>query len=133
MDGRAASVVDPSSWSTFDAAASSKVGDGFGLVLDGDGLACVDLDQAIIDGKLTPWAQHVLDTVGPTYVEVSPSGTGLHVWGTHDGYHFWKSADTGRRIEFYTTRRYLTVTGVRWDAAPDLLADLNGLSERLLQ
>jgi primase-polymerase (primpol)-like protein len=99
------------------------VGDGLGFVLNGDGIACVDLDHCIDGGVLAPWAQLILDRTPATYVEVSPSGTGLHIFGfAHVGLGRNKGG-----VEFYDRGRYMTVTGKRWGKAPRALADISGL------
>jgi primase-polymerase (primpol)-like protein len=125
VDGRAASSTDPSTWSTFDVASGSTAGVGPGFVLNGDGIVCIDLDHCLVDGVLEPWAQAIVDMVPRTYMEVSPSGDGLHVWGRG-------SLERGRRIrvdggfvEAYATGRYLTVTGVAWGRSVGTLASLD--------
>ena len=129
-DGKPASSTDQATWTSYVDAAASPAGDGLGFVLNGDGLACLDLDHALEDGQLVPWAAEVLAQIPPTYVEVSPSGEGLHVWGTAKVHVFGKVRD-GRNLEFYTNRRYLTVTGRRWADAPDTFADLDPVYEEL--
>jgi primase-polymerase (primpol)-like protein len=112
--GRAASSTDPATWSTFDEALASRVGDGLGFVLAADGIACIDLDHCLDGGVLAGWAREILDACGPTYVEVSPSGTGLHVFGRG-------TVGKGRRhdgAECYDRGRYMTVTGRRFECAP---------------
>lgn len=110
--GRAASSTNPATWSTYTAAADSTIGDGLGFVLNGDGLACIDLDHCLTDGKPSPAAQAVLERFPGAWVEVSPSGDGLHIWGTAPGGPGRKITTTdGLSIEFYTTGRYMTVTG----------------------
>jgi primase-polymerase (primpol)-like protein len=121
--GKAASSTNPRTWSSFDVAAASSVGDGLGFVLNGDGIACVDLDHCINGGVLEPWAQAILDRTPATYVEVSPSGTGLHIFG-------FATVGAGRNlggVEFYDRGRYMTVTGKRWGKSPRVLADISGL------
>jgi primase-polymerase (primpol)-like protein len=106
VTGRAASSTDPETWSTYTAAKSATVGHGLGFVL-GDGIACLDLDHCLIDGKPNGLAREVLARVPGAYVEVSPSGDGLHVWGT-------APEQPGRRrdgFEVYSVGRYITVTG----------------------
>ena len=97
--GRAASSTDPATWSTFDQALASSVGDGLGFVLAADGIACIDLDHCLDGGVLAGWAREILDACGPTYVEVSPSGTGLHVFGRGT---VGKGDQRGRTIGFPT-------------------------------
>jgi len=118
-DGRPASVTDPGTWSTYDAARRSRVGDGLGYVL-GDGIACLDLDNCLDErGRPNALARAVLARVPDAYVEISPSGRGLHIWGR-------APEAPGRRrdgIEAYSAGRYITVTGRVY--RPGRLADLS--------
>ncbi|WP_329215269.1 bifunctional DNA primase/polymerase [Streptomyces sp. NBC_01485] len=123
-DGRFASVKDPSSWSDYATVAASKTGDGIGFVLTaGDGIVVVDLDHAVEDGRVLPWAQAIVDQLPPTYMERGRSGTGLHLW-------FRGAVPHGRRIrkgelavEVYSDRRYIIV-GDRVSGTPLSLAVL---------
>jgi primase-polymerase (primpol)-like protein len=123
-DGRFASVKDPSSWSDFATVTASRTGEGFGFVLTaGDGIVVVDLDHAVVDGRVLPWAQAIVDQLPPTYVERGRSGTGLHLW-------FRGAVPHGRRIrrgelafEVYSDRRYMIV-GDRVPGTPLSLAEL---------
>lgn len=113
IDGRAASSTNPDTWTTYKDALASKVGAGLGFVLGG-GIGCVDLDHCIIDGVVTAWAQSILDQVGPTFIEISPSGEGLHLWG-------YLEEGPGRRtkgVEVYSVGRYITVSGKVFMNAP---------------
>jgi primase-polymerase (primpol)-like protein len=124
IDGRFASVKDPSSWSDYSTAAASCTGDGVGFVLTaGDGIVVVDLDHAVEDGQVLPWAQGIVDQLPPTYMERGRSGTGLHLW-------FRGAVPAGRRIrkgelavEVYSDRRYMIV-GDRVPGTPLSLAEL---------
>lgn len=123
--GAAASVTRPQTWATLDAVRASTRGDGIGFVL-GDGIGCIDLDHVIVDGQLVPWAQAILDRTPDTYIEISPSGTGLHIFGflaeaPGRGQH---GADG---IEFYSQGRYITVTEQRWTRCSSTLADISAL------
>lgn len=107
----AASSTDPETWTTHANATRSKVGRGVGFVLNGDGIVCVDVDNCVTNGVVEPWAQDVLDAAGDTYVELSPSGRGLHVWG----YGVLPAGRVlrvpGGRVECYGAGRFITVTG----------------------
>lgn len=122
-NGRAASSTNPATWTTHRAAAAATRGDGLGFVL-GDGIGCIDLDHAVEDGVVLPWAQEILDRCPPTFTEVSMSGTGLHVFGLLP-----EAAGRGQRggdgVEFYSWGRYIAVTGDRLPGAPATLADLS--------
>ncbi|HUR05408.1 MAG TPA: bifunctional DNA primase/polymerase [Nonomuraea sp.] len=123
-DGRFASVKDPSSWSDYAAVAMSRTGDGIGFVLAAsDGIVVIDLDHAVEDDCVLPWAQALVDRLPPTYMERGRSGTGLHLW-------FRGAVPHGRRIrrgelafEVYSDRRYMIV-GDRVPGTPLSLAEL---------
>lgn len=106
-DGRYASSTDPSTWGTLEAVADSKHGAGIGFVL-GDGIGCVDLDDAIVDGAVLPWAQEIIDANEGTFVEVSQSGNGVHIWGYLDEQPGRVIRD-GRSIEVYSAGRYIAL------------------------
>jgi len=125
--GRAASSTDPATWTSYRKVGESKVGCGVGFVLNGDGIACIDLDHCLAGGRLAPWARRILEMLPATYVEVSPSGDGLHVWGLG-------RLDRGRKVkvdsgsvELYGTDRYITVTGRRFEDSPSRLGDISGV------
>lgn len=121
---RWASVTDPSTWSDYAAAVDSTVGDGIGFVLTrGDGITVIDLDHAVEDGRLLPWAQRIVDSLPATYTERGRSGTGLHLW-------FRGTVPGGRRIrrgevafEVYADGRYI-ILGDRVSGTPLDLAEL---------
>lgn len=113
VDGKSASSTNDSTWTTYEVARSSKVGSGMGFVLNGDGIACVDLDGVLVDGVLDPRAEALLASLDSFYVEVSPSGRGIHAWvhgGSPDGRKVFK-LDNGLKVEWYSDGRYITVTG----------------------
>jgi primase-polymerase (primpol)-like protein len=105
------SVTDPSHWSTFADAVSSEVGDGVGFVLNGDGIVCLDLDDCVVDGVPTEAAQKFLNEFPGAYVEFSPSGRGLHVWGRGFMDRGRRFTLDGLKVEAYPDGRYITVTG----------------------
>lgn len=113
-----ASSTDPSTWGTYEAAAESDHGTGLGFVLNGDGIACVDLDNVITDGVLDSRAEALISELTPFYVEISPSGAGVHAWvygGSPDGRSVFTRPD-GLKVEWYSHGRYLTITGRKLDA-----------------
>lgn len=114
VDGHWIGVTDDSKWRTFEEALSSECGDGVGFVLNGDGVVCIDIDDCVSNGRVSRDALALLALLPKTYVEFSPSGRGLHVWGLAD-------LDAGRvlswrdlKLEVYPNGRYLTMTGNRW-------------------
>ncbi|MCX4705661.1 DNA primase [Streptomyces sp. NBC_01373] len=133
VDGAAASSTDPESWSTYRAAARSTVGAGPGFVLDGDGVVCLDLDHCLdSEGAVAGWARGILDAAGSTWVEVSVSGDGLHVWGHGELPHGRRITVGGGSVELYGTGRYIAVTGDTWGDTPRRLGDLQHVIDSLL-
>lgn len=114
--GDNAKADDPSTWDEFDQAVrhwEAHRGNGItgiGYEFSGDDpFAGVDLDKCRNPetGEIEPWALEIVTHLN-SYTEVSPSGTGLHIWikgqlppdGRHKG-----------KVEMYDSGRYFTVTG----------------------
>lgn len=92
---------------------------GMGVVLDKEfGLVCIDVDDCRYPdtGKIEEWAQEILDLVkeaGGTYIELSPSGTGFHIWGRGrlpNDLGLNETMKNGHKIELYNNDHYITVT-----------------------
>jgi primase-polymerase (primpol)-like protein len=133
VGGATASSTDPATWSRHAEASRSTAGAGLGFVLNDDGIACVDLDHCLSGGELAPWARRVLDLAGPTWVERSVSGDGLHIWGLGSLPHGRRiPLDGGGTAELYGTGRYIAVTGETWGDTPRRLGDLRDLIDALL-
>ncbi|WP_453126592.1 hypothetical protein [Streptomyces sp. CLCI03] len=92
----------------------------------------MDLDHCLDEsGQPLPWAQRLLDLAPSTWVEVSLSGDGLHVWG-------FGSLERGRRlpvgggtVEVYGDGRFIAVTGRSFVDAPSRLAGMQPLLDSL--
>ena len=79
-----------------------------------------------------PWAQRILDAAPATYIEVSQSGEGIHIFGFLD-----EGPGRNRRrdrvnIEVYSAGRYIAVTGDKHPLSGAKLAPLDGLVEQLI-
>lgn len=112
---RAASVSNPQTWGSFNAAweGCQRFGlDGLGFVFTlHDPYAGIDLDGAVnpSTGQIARWAMRIVASFD-TYTEHSPTKTGLHLItkaklpgaGIHAG-----------RVEIYSSRRFFTITGDR--------------------
>ncbi len=105
------SVHDSEAWVSYAEVRECTTGDGFGFVLNGDGIVCIDLDDCVVDGVVDSEAARFVELLGPSYTEFSPSGRGLHVWG-------YNTLEKGRRfklgnlkVEAYPAGRFITVTG----------------------
>jgi len=114
------SSTDPSTWSTYDSLKETYFKDtptsgdqGIGIVFENSAnIIGVDFDHCVEDGKIHP---DVLEFVraANTYVEYSPSGTGLHLLFQKteeitllaNKHHF-----DNHSIEIYTSGRYFTFT-----------------------
>lgn len=126
--GRAASSTNPATWSPY-AQVRSFTRKGF--VLNGDGICCIDLDHCLTDGRPAPWAAELLERLPSTYVEVSPSGTGLHVFG-YGTVPNGRVIRDDRAIEIYGTGRYIQISGLRYGNSPSRLADISAVVTSLL-
>lgn len=131
--GRPASSTDPATWASHADAVRSPHGTGLGYVLaDGDDVVVLDLDHCLDGEQLAPWAVEILAACPATYTEVSPSGTGLHVWGRGRlarGRRIRRP--DGAAIEAYSSGRYIAL-GHRYQQAPLTLADLTEVLDALL-
>lgn len=125
--GSIASSTNPSTWTTRRQVTRSKVGAGPGFVLTADdGIVCIDLDHCLTDGRLAGWAERILAQAGPTFVEVSASGSGLHIWGRGVVGRGRKIRRGEMAVEVYDRGRYIAM-GRRYEDAPLVLADLTPL------
>jgi hypothetical protein len=115
---RKASSTDPSTWATFDDAceAFAALADvaGIGVVLTiAAKISCIDLDRVLTGGELDVRAETIAERCD-SWTEISPSGTGLHVFVRGAV----PAAIKGNQIEIYSTDRYIAITGHRWPGTP---------------
>lgn len=122
--GRQASSTNADTWSTHAEASKSTVGAGLGFAL-GDGIGCIDLDHCITDGEVAAWAQEILDRTPATFIEVSQSGEGLHIFGLMPESPGRNIRRDGVNVEFYSAGRFIAMTGNRFGKSPSTLADLS--------
>lgn len=107
--GGLASVGDPVTWGTLEAARERSERIGFVL---GDGIGCIDLDHCLDEaGRPSEAAAELVEFYAGSYIEVSPSGRGLHIWGTAPERRGFRRTWKGQAVEFYSMGRYITVTG----------------------
>ena len=107
VDGSAASSTNPATWVSF-AEVQSGAGDGFGVVLDGSGLGCYDLDNCFDGGVLKPAVRDFIAGIAYpiVYVERSVSGNGLHVFVEAEKQRGFRRGG----VEFYTWGRFIRMT-----------------------
>lgn len=113
-EDRRASVTNPSSWGTFEECVANvgKHGtDGVGIVLGTDDLVGIDLD-GVRDpetGVITPEAMAIIERFN-SCTEVSPSGTGIHIFTR--GRLPFDGKNDGKGHEIYGEGRFIAITGV---------------------
>ena len=124
--GRKASSTNPETWAPMAEAAAAKdkyMFAGIGYVfVEESGIVGVDIDHCIDDqGNLNDIAKDIVEKY-PTYTEISPSGTGLHMFyhGSMPGKGN-KNSNTG--VEMYANARYFTMTGNQLPGSPDDIRD----------
>jgi primase-polymerase (primpol)-like protein len=114
--GERASTTDLMTWGTFEAAYRAldnevRHYDGIGFVFSSADPFCgIDLDKCRDPqtGDIAPWAMEIISRVHEGYIEVSPSGTGVHIIirASVRGGGMRKGP-----VEMYSRGRYFTVTG----------------------
>lgn len=139
---RAGSSTDPSTWATYEAACEALANDptceGLGFVFNGDGVVGVDLDHCTDPetGELEAWARAIVEALGPTYAEWSPSGEGLHIFvlGNLDRALQARMPGAHERagLEVYATGRFFTWTGRVFEGAPLEVAERGEALARLV-
>jgi primase-polymerase (primpol)-like protein len=137
---RRASTTQLKNWDSFEAALTvmrSGGFDGIGYLLAGGLVAALDIDNCRdpATGAIIPWAQKLIDAPR-TYVEITPSGTGLRVIGycrPKSGPVHCKIPEPGgaAHLEIYRkTARYITVSGNPLPGYDVELHDIDALIDR---
>jgi hypothetical protein len=132
---RHASSTDSSTWSRYkDAVVAAAHADGISFVLTPDDpFAAVDIDHVRdpVTGAIEGWAQRLLDQASRSYIEVSPSGTGLRIWGKADGEKIHRQFNfDGCALELFRhTHKILTVTGIQLGTSKTL-GNIDALLDR---
>jgi len=123
ITGKRASSSNSATWGNLDEAltcAEKYFFSGIGFVFTAEcGIIGIDIDNCLSDGQPNETAADILAHLPPTYIEVSPSGTGLHIFLRG------KLPTGGNRkasVEMYSTGRYFTMTGQRFESCSDLIA-----------
>jgi putative DNA primase/helicase len=133
IHGGRASSTNPVTWAPFADVvvyAEENSMDGIGFVFtEDDPYTGLDLDKCRNreTGEIAPWARKIVAALN-SYTEVSPSGTGLHI--------FVKATLTGRNnrkgpVEMYESGRYFTLTGRHLDGTPAEIHERQDVLERL--
>ena len=129
-----ASSTDSATWSNIDKALNCVNqyqfrGIGYMFTLE-SGIVGIDIDNCINEqGNINAVAADIIARVPQTYIEVSPSGRGLHIFlkGTLPP-NGNRNSKTG--VEMYSHSRYFTITGVQYHGSVQSIAtDKGGILE----
>ena len=126
-----ASSTNPATWATLEAALAAKeqyTYSGLGYVFTKEsGIVGIDIDHCRDSqtGALNEIAAAITQRLSGTYGEISPSGTGIHLFvqGDMPGKGN-KNSETG--VEMYAHSRFFTYTGLPLPGAPDTILKDDG-------
>lgn len=117
--GKVSDAHIPDIWMSYEDALSTQAlfGGQFGIgfvLTEQDPLFFVDIDKCLLPDRSgwSPLALEILAMFPGAYVEVSQSGTGLHIIGVgtpSDRNH--RNKDQQQKLEFYTHHRFIALTG----------------------
>ncbi len=139
-NGRPAKSNDHTTWSTLAdvLAVAGQLDNRIGFMFRAeDGLVGIDLDGAVSEGQVAPWALAIVEEFN-CYSEFSPSGKGIHIIcqgvlpdgrGRKTKLNQPATSDKQPAIEIYSTGRYFTFTG---DAIGGEVAPAQDALDRLL-
>jgi hypothetical protein len=71
----------------------------------------IDIDKALVNGTWSPLSTDLCNAFPGCYVEVSYSGTGLHIMGRYKGELVHKNKNSALGIELYTHDRFVMFGG----------------------
>ncbi len=141
--GGNAKTNDSATWSTFEKACETaeKRGWGLGFVFTPvDPFVGIDIDSCLdADGRAKDWSTEIgLDPfVNDTFVETSPSNTGLHVYVRGSIPEWWTDQDrdgadgSHEGVEVYEKTRFFTITGNTTGFSADTVMEADELGEWL--
>lgn len=113
--GKGASSTNPGDWGTYDQArqfADARGMDGVGFVFtERDPFFFGDVDKALVNGQWSQLAQELCARFAGAAIEVSQSGTGLHIIGRYDAPFLHRNKNIPLGLELYTKERFVALTG----------------------
>jgi len=136
LNGKKASSTNPETWTDCETALAAKeqylyTGVGFVFVKDG-GIVGIDIDHCLdpATGEPNQIAADILAMLPPTYIEISPSGTGLHIFLRGEMPEGGcKNTKTG--VEMYGHSRYFTMTGNPYKGCASIIAEDGGALRKI--
>lgn len=132
-----ASTQKPKTWVGLDTAERALTAgqlDGIGYVVrDDPDHVFIDLDDCRDPetGELDDWASDLVEACN-SYTEITPSGRGIRIIGTHGGFLHasihtpYKLPGGGKGEVFFRAARYVTVTGIHLPGAATAMSDISG-------
>lgn len=94
------------------ASANCITGYGVGfLFTPSDPFFFLDIDDCLIDGKWSPLALELCGAFNGAAVEISASGSGLHIFGKYNRLPPHSNKNTALGLELYTEWRFVALTG----------------------
>jgi len=128
--GYKTSAVNPQTWGTLEQALAGMEKyqlSGIGFVFTAEsGIVGIDLDHCLENLKLNDIAADILSRLPPTYIEVSPSGTGLHIF-LRGCLPEGGNRNSKKNVEMYATDRFFTMTGNPFEKSSDFIGEDNGV------
>lgn len=102
---------NPSKWESYDTAKKYIDGyDGLGYVLiEEDNIVAIDLDNCIENNKLNSFSEKIVEVFNGTYMELSQSGKGIHIFLKGSISKNVNLQNLG--VEMYKENRYIALTG----------------------
>lgn len=117
ITGRKCQVDHPDTFVNFETAVNAANNyDGIGIRVNGS-IIGVDIDHCVANGQILPWALEIIQHFNSTYIEFSPSGTGIRIIALFpDGYVYDKNTYyiKNGKVEVYVenaTNRFVIITG----------------------
>lgn len=111
--GEAVDAHDPTVWVDAETACARATATGHGVAFSfqtSDPFFFIDIDSCAVNGDWSPLAKSVMARFPGAAIEVSRSGTGLHIFGCGTAPpHSCKNTVHG--MELYTERRFVALTG----------------------
>ena len=115
-----ASSINPKTWGTFEQAENkylSRPGfyNGISLIISKDyGLVFIDIDHCVEeDGGLSETASDIIGSFSHQFVELSQSGTGVHIIARGTIPRSFKNSNNG--VEMYADKRFCSLTGYAFE------------------
>lgn len=126
ITGRLASTTNPADWGTYEQARNycghvdTRCQIGF-VFTERDPFFFGDVDKALVNGQWSQLAQELCARFAGAAIEVSQSGTGLHIIGRYDAPFVHRNKNVPLGLELYTKERFVALTGTNAVGSADTI------------